>query len=69
MQDGASHASAAGRCVVGAGTVSETGFGPIVVGMTPLEARTAAGGRLQLPERLGAEGCDYAAVPGKAWKG
>ena len=47
-----------------ASTVSETGFGPIVVGMTPLEARTAAGGRLQLPERLGAEGCDYAAVPG-----
>ena len=45
-------------------TVSETGFGPIVVGMTPLEARTAANGRLQLPERLGAEGCDYAAVPG-----
>ena len=45
-------------------TVSETGFGPIVVGMTPLEARTAAGGRLQLPERLGAEGCDYASVPG-----
>ena len=47
-----------------ASTVSETGFGPIVVGMTPQEARTAAGDRLQLPERLGAEGCDYAAVPG-----
>ena len=45
-------------------TVTDTGFGPIVVGMTPLEARTAAGGRLQLPEPLRAEGCDYASVPG-----
>ena len=46
------------------GTVSDTGFGPIVVGMTSLEAKAASGDRLQLPERLDAAGCDYASDPG-----
>ena len=46
------------------GTVSETGFGPIVVGMTPLEAKAASGDKLQLPERLDAAGCDFVSDPG-----
>ena len=44
-------------------TLSDSGFGPVVVGMTPMEAKAASGDRLRLPERLGAE-CDYAVAPG-----
>jgi len=46
------------------GTVSDTGFGPIVVGMTPVKAKAASGGRLQLPEQSDAAGCAYASDPG-----
>lgn len=46
------------------GTLSDTGFGPVIVGITPLEAQAAAGGLLKLPEVLAAEGCDYASAVG-----
>jgi hypothetical protein len=47
----------------GVSTLADTGFGPILVGMTPDEANAAAGGALKLPAGLGPEGCDYAFAP------
>jgi hypothetical protein len=40
--------------------VADTGFGPIVFGMTPEQANTAVSGTLQLPEGMTAGACDYA---------
>jgi len=46
------------------GTLSDTGFGPVVVGMSPLEAQAAAGGMLTIPDVPTAEGCAYASAVG-----
>ena len=41
-------------------TVADTGFGPIVIGMTPAQANGAVGGTLELPQGMTIDACDYA---------
>ena len=40
--------------------VADTGFGPIVIGMTPDQANTAVGGALALPDSQTIQECGYA---------
>src|SRR5690348_15985509 len=41
-------------------SLADTGFGPIVIGMTLDQANAVVGGTLQLPEGLTDDACDYA---------
>lgn len=45
-------------------TLADTGFGPIVFGMTPAEANAVVGGSLVLPEGMTPDACDFAFVRG-----
>jgi hypothetical protein len=45
-------------------TVSFKGIGPLTVGMTVAEARTALGGQLRDPDTTVGDGCGYASLAG-----
>ena len=45
-------------------TVSDTGFGPITIGMTPEQANAAVDGSLELPQGMTSDACDYAFARG-----